>query len=132
MAPGGNIIIGHNSGNSGNSNTCMSVEEDTAGHLIRPMGNNISYTNVEIHIGLFGGQIKLPDHKRVNRPMSRLMAIACAGFLGMTLASSTPTLCRHEIEEFTEKIQQDYSYDESNPQPAMLACSFIKTRRRRL
>lgn len=99
MAPGGNIIIGHNSGNVGNSGTCMSVqEEEPAGHQFRPNGTSINYTNVEIHIGLFGGQIKLPDHKR-HRTRNPLMMRICAAAIGVTIYASTPMFSHRENAE---------------------------------
>ena len=97
----GNIIIGHNSGNVGNSGTCMSVqEEETAGHPISPMGNHINYTNVEIHIGLFGGALQLSGQKNRRKPQKcRLMAVFCAGAIAAVLATSTPDACRFEKSE---------------------------------
>ncbi len=129
--PGGNIIIGHNSGNVGNSGTCMSVqEEEPAGHQVRPNGPNINYTNVEIHIGLFGGQIKLPDHKRV-RPhrLRQLMVCIAAVSLACILSISTPTESRHEQ---THPYSTEESTDRHTiPEALPLTCD-TKQRRKKL
>lgn len=130
--PGGNIIIGHNSGNVGNSGTCMSVqEEEPSGHQIRPNGANISYTNVEIHIGLFGGQIKLPDHKRVHisHPCRRIMAFITASALCAVLASSTPTQCRHEQHLYSTECAE---HTESKSRMMLTCTCGMKIRRKKI
>lgn len=137
------VIVGHYSGNSGNSgnsgisgnsrnsNTCMTMEEESAGHQISPMSGSITYTNVEIHIGLFGGQIKLPDHKRVHisHPCRRIMACITASALCAVLATSTPTQCRHEQHLYsTECAEQS-----ETKSPMMLTCTCgMKIRRKRI
>lgn len=100
---GGNIIIGNCSGNVGNSNARIISEVDDPPCQPSPMGNTIHYTNIEVHIGLFGNS-NIFDVNRIHfRPSaSRFTAFLCAWVLIVTLASSTPTASRRELSESIE------------------------------
>lgn len=100
---GGNIIIGNCSGNVGNSSTRITSATDDPPSQPSPMGNTITYNNIEVRIGLFGNSNIFDVYKNTFRPSaSRSTAFLCAAALVIALASSTPTASRRELAEGIE------------------------------
>lgn len=99
---GGNIIIGNCSGNVGNSSTRITSATDDPPSQPSPMGNTITYNNIEVRIGLWNLNI-FDVHKNTFRPSaSRSTAFLCAAALVIALASATPTASRRELAEGIE------------------------------